>query len=83
MTSIATDEARHAQLAFDVHAELVPRLSIGERAAIKESAGRAVQQLIASASVAREDPELALPGALDLRRFATDFARATAPVFAI
>jgi len=63
MRKIASDEARHADLGWRVAAWLDERLSDTERAAVREAGVRAVEELMAAATLASSIDELGLPAA--------------------
>ncbi|MBS2014803.1 MAG: ferritin-like domain-containing protein [Deltaproteobacteria bacterium] len=71
MTTIARDEASHAELAWNVHAWLMTRLTSDERARVEEAMTRAIAEL---AHGARCEPppalrdDLGLPAARTARR---------------
>ncbi len=65
MKVIACDETRHAQLAWDIHAHLMSRLSETERVAIYDAQQQALQQILNQADldsqiIGRDNPPLSL-----------------------
>ena len=50
MRLIARDETKHAQLAWDIHAHLMSRLSVEDRQQIQQAQRAALKQVIAQAN---------------------------------
>ena len=61
--AIAVDERRHAELAEDVHAWVLPRLDAASRDAIERARSLATAELRASLTTSRACSELGLPSA--------------------
>lgn len=75
MIGIACDEAHHAQLAFDIHHALAPRLSDGERTKLRRVVSGALDALEHEGSALPEANSLGVPDASAARRLATEFRR--------
>jgi hypothetical protein len=76
-TTIAVDETRHAQLAWDLHAWFLSRLGAEGRKAVLVAQRRAIANLpiAAHAHVQRLPSALGLPDADLAARMAQDFGR--------
>ncbi len=75
--AIAADEARHAQLSWDVHAWLMGLLDLPARDRVRAAQAEALRRLstVARAQAAVAPAVLGLPSADEAARAASDFAR--------
>lgn len=80
MVSIARDEAHHAQLAFDIHRELSPRLNGDERALVDAAFRAALDELRYSTAQTRQFDALGVPDRATAEQLGEDFIDAVSKI---